>query len=98
MDQRQDRVADDFGFSTELVEIDPDRFGGSLDGLRGFLRHNAETGLGAGQRDFGLDVAADQGFVGEDRPHFRGAEHVSKQDRIENRAAHNASSYYVRTY
>ena len=86
--ERQDRVADDVGLVPQEIEVElvDLRAGGDL--LGGFGRDHPTACLGACQRHLDLDVARDQGVVGEDLPHARGAERVAEQDAVEDGGGH----------
>ncbi|MCY1437160.1 hypothetical protein D9M71_533110 [compost metagenome] len=91
-DQRQDRVADDFGFVLHQRQVEGlvARQLGNLH--RGFARDDPTACFGLGQGHFDFDVTLDQRFVGEHRTHFGGAEHVTEQGGIENGGGHGQGS------
>lgn len=89
VDERQDRIADDLRFVAKTIVVDLDGLGGLVDRLAGGRRNGTEPGLGARERGLGFEVSADEGLIGENRPHLLGAEHVAEQERIKNRACHS---------
>ncbi len=95
MDQRQDGVADIVGLVAQKVEVERLEAAARGDLVRGLGRDDAAGRLGPGEGDLDLDEALDQGMVGEDRAHRRGAERVAEQERVDDggggcgdRAAH----------
>ena len=58
--ERQDRIADDVGLVAHVIEVDALDLRLACDDLGRLGRNHADTRLGLGERDFGIDVALDQ--------------------------------------
>ncbi len=90
MDQRQDRIADDFRLMTKRVVIDLDGAASGVDRLGGIGRNDVQPRLRACKRRLGFEITSDQRLVGKHRPHLGGAEHVTKERGIEDGAGQDA--------
>ncbi len=79
MDKRQYRIADDFGFAPQFIEVDDDRLRGGADRLGCGFWNDAGPGLRPRQCGFRLQISPNQRLVAEYGTHFSGTEHVAKQ-------------------
>lgn len=81
--ERQDGIADNIGLAPQEVEIQAIDVGSRPDVVGSFGRDDPAACLGTRQRHLNLDVARDEGVVGKDVTHARGAEGVTEEDGIE---------------
>ena len=79
MDQRQDRIADDFGFAPQFIEINRDGPRGGTNRLGCGLRNHPGPGLCPSQRCLRLQISPNEGLVAEYSTHFSSTEHIAKQ-------------------
>jgi hypothetical protein len=84
--QRQDRVADDVGFLTHVIEVDAIQPRLAGDHVGCFGRDHTAARFGARQSNFDFDVAPDQSAVREDLAHARCAEGIAEQDGVDDGA------------
>ncbi|MCY1308113.1 hypothetical protein D9M70_580980 [compost metagenome] len=65
-----------------MVEVDALQARLAGDGLGRFRGDDADPGLGSGESDLDVDIALDQGYIGENPAHPGGAEGIAEQDRV----------------
>lgn len=86
INQRQNRITDDFSLVSHVVEVDALDPGLAGDYISGIDRDHADASLGLGKRNFSVDIALDQRAIREQLAHRRRPEGIAEQNGIDNGA------------